>query len=120
MALAAQALEAQKASKPLEQGGALERVAARMKRVMGLTPEITGCAAVRLIDGLGANLKGKKMQKHSSLVAAAMAIAAYSPGIQLASSSQSEDPYKPVKRYRKRGGSPAQRMQERKRLARIK
>ena len=37
MALAAQALEAQKASKPLEQGGALEQVAARMKRVMGLT-----------------------------------------------------------------------------------
>ncbi len=42
MALAAQALEAQKADKPLEQGGALERVAARMKRVMGLTPEISG------------------------------------------------------------------------------
>ena len=37
MALAAQALEAQKASKPLEQGGALEQVAARIKRVMGLT-----------------------------------------------------------------------------------
>ena len=37
MALAAQALEAQKAWKPLEQGGALEQVAARMKRVMGLT-----------------------------------------------------------------------------------
>ena len=40
MALAAQALEAQKASKPLEQGGALEQVAARMKRVMGLTFEL--------------------------------------------------------------------------------
>ena len=39
MALAAQALEAKKADKPLEQGGALERVAARMKRVMGLTNE---------------------------------------------------------------------------------
>ena len=39
MALAAQALEAQKADKPLEQGGALERVAARMNRVMGLTNE---------------------------------------------------------------------------------
>ena len=37
MALAAQALGAQKADKPLEQGGALERVAARMERVMGLT-----------------------------------------------------------------------------------
>ena len=39
MALAAQALEAKKADKPLEQGRALERVAARMKRVMGLTKE---------------------------------------------------------------------------------
>ena len=37
MALTAQALEAQKASKPLEQGGALEQVAARIERVMGLT-----------------------------------------------------------------------------------
>ncbi len=42
MALATQALEAQKASKPLEQGGALEQVAARMKRVMGLTAKISG------------------------------------------------------------------------------
>ena len=42
MALAAQALEAQKASKPLEQGGALEQVAARIKRVMGLTAKIGG------------------------------------------------------------------------------
>ena len=42
MALAAQALEAKKADKPLEQGGALERVAARMKRVMGLTAKISG------------------------------------------------------------------------------
>jgi len=41
VALAAQALEAQKASKPLEQGGALEQVAARMKRVMGLTVEFS-------------------------------------------------------------------------------
>ncbi len=39
MALAAQALEAKKADKPLEQGGALEQVGARMKRVMGLTNE---------------------------------------------------------------------------------
>ena len=44
MALAAQALEAQKADKPLEQGGALEQVAARIKRVMGLTPELSRAA----------------------------------------------------------------------------
>ena len=49
MALAAQALVAQKASKPLEQGGALEQVAARIERVMGLTirvqppPQAVGC-----------------------------------------------------------------------------
>ena len=42
MALAAQALEAQKADKPLEQGGALEQVGARMKRVMGLTAKVSG------------------------------------------------------------------------------
>ena len=42
MALAAQALEAQKADKPLEQGGALERVAARIKRVIGLTAKVSG------------------------------------------------------------------------------
>ena len=42
MALAAQALDAQKARKPLEQGGALEQVGARMKRVMGLTLEVSG------------------------------------------------------------------------------
>ena len=41
MALGWQALEAQKADKPLEQGGALEQVAARMKRVMGLTAQIS-------------------------------------------------------------------------------
>ena len=41
MALAAQALEAQKADKPLEQGGALEQVAARIERVMGLTGEVS-------------------------------------------------------------------------------
>ena len=41
MALAAQALETQKARKPLEQGRALEQVGARMKRVMGLTFELT-------------------------------------------------------------------------------
>ena len=42
MVLAAQALEAQKADKPLEQGGALEQVAARIKRVMGLTAKVSG------------------------------------------------------------------------------
>ena len=42
MALAAQALEAQKADKPLEQGGALEQVAARIERVMGLTDKVSG------------------------------------------------------------------------------
>ena len=52
MALAAQALEAQKADKPLEQGGALEQVGARIERVMGLTFELSGCEAVRLSDGL--------------------------------------------------------------------
>ena len=45
MALDWQALEAQKARKPLEQGGALEQVGARMKRVMGLTPWLTGAGA---------------------------------------------------------------------------
>ena len=39
LALGWQALEAQKASKPLEQGGALEQVGARIERVMGLTNE---------------------------------------------------------------------------------
>ncbi len=42
MALAAQALEAKKADKPLEQGRALEQVAARIKRVMGLTAKVSG------------------------------------------------------------------------------
>ena len=42
MALGWQALEAQKADKPLEQGGALERVAARIKLVMGLTAKVSG------------------------------------------------------------------------------
>ena len=35
------ALEAQKADKPLEQGGALEQVAARIERVMGLTAKVS-------------------------------------------------------------------------------
>ena len=42
MALAAQALDAKKAWKPLEQGRALEQVGARMKRVMGLTAKVSG------------------------------------------------------------------------------
>ena len=41
VALATQALEARKASKPLEQGRALEQVAARIERVMGLTAQIS-------------------------------------------------------------------------------
>ena len=51
MALAAQALAAKKADKPLEQGGALEQVGARMKRVMGLTFEISR-ARLRASAGL--------------------------------------------------------------------
>ena len=46
MALGWQALEAKKARKPLEQGGALERVAARIEQVMGLTPKFTGKTTV--------------------------------------------------------------------------
>ena len=42
MALAVQALEAQKGRKPLEQGGALEQVGARIERVMGLTAKVSG------------------------------------------------------------------------------
>jgi len=37
-----QALDAKKARKPLEQGGALEQVAARIERVMGLTFSLRG------------------------------------------------------------------------------
>ena len=44
MALAAQALEAKKASNPCEQGEALEGMAARIERLMGLTFEFTGAA----------------------------------------------------------------------------
>ena len=50
MVLAAQALEAQKADKPLEQGGALEQVAARIERVMGLTLAVSR-AGVRSTEG---------------------------------------------------------------------
>ena len=42
MALAAKALEAKKADKPFEQGRALEQVAARIERVMGLTIKVSG------------------------------------------------------------------------------
>ena len=42
MALAAQALEAKKAWKPLGQGRALERGTARINRVMGLTFDMSG------------------------------------------------------------------------------
>ena len=48
MARAAQALEAKKARKPLEQGGALEQVAARIKRVMGLTNAFSRAVRRRL------------------------------------------------------------------------
>ena len=51
MALAAQALEAKKADKPLEQGGALEQVGARMERVMGLTLEFSRRQKAQLFDG---------------------------------------------------------------------
>ena len=50
MVLGWQALEAQKADKPLEQGRALEQVAARMKRVMGLTPELSRVAKQRRLE----------------------------------------------------------------------
>ena len=42
MALAAQALEAKKASNPCEQGEALEGMAARIERLMGLTAKVSG------------------------------------------------------------------------------
>ena len=55
MALGWQALEAQKADMPLEQGGALEQVAARIERVMGLTNQgKRQLEAVRLSAQLGA------------------------------------------------------------------
>ena len=50
MALAAQALHAKKARKPLEQGGSLEQVAARIERVMGLTPELSRAAKRRRLE----------------------------------------------------------------------
>jgi hypothetical protein len=42
VALAAQALAAKKASNPCEQGEALEGMAARIERLMGLTNKVTG------------------------------------------------------------------------------
>ena len=53
MALAAQALEANKAWKPLEYSGALEQVAARIKRVMGLTFKVTGAQTAGEASCLG-------------------------------------------------------------------
>ena len=41
----------------MEQGGALERVAARMKRVMGLTAKVSGGEAVRLTAELDPKAK---------------------------------------------------------------
>ena len=60
MALAVQALEAQKGRKPLEQGGALERVAARIERVMGLTAKVSGGEAVRLTAKLDPKAKRER------------------------------------------------------------
>ena len=60
MALAAQALETQKARKPLEQGRALEQVGARMKRVMGLTAKVSGGEAVRLTAELDPKAKRER------------------------------------------------------------
>ena len=50
MALAAKALEAKKADKPFEQGRALEQVAARIERVMGLTGEVSGWPKASPLD----------------------------------------------------------------------
>ena len=60
MVLGWQALEAQKADKPLEQGRALEQVAARMKRVMGLTAKVSGGEAVRLTAELDPKAKRER------------------------------------------------------------
>ena len=43
--------------KPLEHGGALEQVAARIKRVMGLTNKVSGGEAVRLTAELDPKAK---------------------------------------------------------------
>ena len=50
MVLGWQALEAKKTDKPFEQGRALEQVTARIKRVMGLTPELSGSINREAID----------------------------------------------------------------------
>ena len=60
MVLGWQALDAKKARKPLEQGGALEQVAARMKRVMGLTAKVSGGEAVRLTAELDPKAKRER------------------------------------------------------------
>ena len=60
MALATQALEARKASKPLEQGRALEQVTARIKRLMGLTAKVSGGEAVRLTAELDPKAKRER------------------------------------------------------------
>ena len=46
--------------KALEQGGALEQVAARMKRVMGLTAKVSGGEAVRLTAELDPKAKRER------------------------------------------------------------
>ena len=44
----------------MEQGGALEQVAARIKRVMGLTAKVSGGEAVRLTAELDPKAKRKR------------------------------------------------------------
>ncbi len=44
----------------MEQGGALERVAARIKRVMGLTAKVSGGEAVRLTAELDPKAKRER------------------------------------------------------------
>ena len=44
----------------MEQGGALEQVAARMKRVMGLTAKVSGGEAVRLTAELDPKAKRER------------------------------------------------------------
>ena len=63
MALGWQALGAQKTRKPLEQGGALEQVAARIERVMGLTPELSRAVGVGLNEMLGRNTNTERDMK---------------------------------------------------------
>ena len=60
MVLGWQALDAKKADKPLEQGRALEQVAARIERVMGLTAKVSGGEAVRLTAELDPKAKRER------------------------------------------------------------